>query len=102
MTQEESDKLWSLFNEYREYFGLCHRCYNQRGEKQLDENYLEKQCEFEQKFAELMCRLIGKHEFESDQCGRPEHDYCVICFECAPQLGYKRKVNERGWEKTDG
>lgn len=31
----------------------------------------------------MICRHIG-HDIESDQCGKPEHDFCVICQETFP------------------
>lgn len=33
---------------------------------------------------DLYCRVKG-HEFQPDQCGIPEHDYCVWCLVPRPE-----------------
>lgn len=33
------------------------------------EDYLERRCE-----------KAGTHEFTDDQCGRPEHRFCIVCY----------------------
>lgn len=65
------DKMIALFDEYSEFFGLT----SQNFPKYKPE---EKQCEFEDKFKELICEYRG-HYIGPDQCGKPEHDYCYRC-----------------------
>lgn len=74
------DEFISLFDKYREYFGL-----NESG-------YLDKCIEFEDKFCELICKHKG-HKLGPDHCGKPEHDLCYRCNKYANSLGFKRGPN---------
>lgn len=62
----ECKDLIDLFWEYREHFGID------------ESDDLEKSCEYEDKFREILCRHEG-HIIYPDQCGIPEHDYCYRC-----------------------
>ena len=66
MSKSFLEDSYELFIEYRESFGV--------------DNELEEQCEFEEKFAELFCKWTD-HQLVSDQCGKPAHDYCIVCGE---------------------
>ena len=68
---EKYDKLIELFEEYREHFGLTNKEFPEMEPQ-------DKQCEFEDKFCELICEIKG-HDIISDTCGIPEHDYCFMC-----------------------
>lgn len=61
-----ADKMIELFDEYRDSFGIDL------------EDQLDRACEFEDKFCELICEYRG-HDIGPDQCGKPEHDYCYVC-----------------------
>jgi hypothetical protein len=37
----------------------------------------------EKNIAKVLCRIYG-HRPERDQCGRPEHDFCLICNKLIP------------------
>jgi len=67
------NELISLFQEYRENFGIT-----EYDEEYPYEDPLKLQIEFEDKFAEIVCRNLG-HKMVPDHCGKPEHDYCEIC-----------------------
>ena len=34
---------------------------------------------FDEKYLHQLCGIIGHEELIPDQCGRPEHDYCLRC-----------------------
>jgi hypothetical protein len=77
------EKMISIFDDYREYFGLdgleCR----------------DKQCEFEDKFNEFICEHRG-HDLGPDLCGIPEHDFCLRCHKSPSELGFRRGDN---WEQ---
>ena len=75
-----ANELVKLFLEYREYFGV-----SEFDKSYPDENPLERQCDFENKFAEVFCNSRG-HELVPDQCGKPEHDFCVMCNQTRESL----------------
>ncbi len=60
------EKMIELFHQYSDDFGIEW------------EECLKSQCEFEDKFNQLICEYKG-HEVGPDQCGIPEHDYCCRC-----------------------
>lgn len=69
--QEAASKMIGLFDQYAECFGLCdHQFPNKR--------FQEQQCEFEEKFNEIVCEFLG-HNIGPDQCNKREHDYCYRC-----------------------
>ena len=65
------DRMIKLFVEFRESFGLCDADFP-------DMNPQNKQCEFEIKFAEIICDYKG-HDIGPDHCCKPEHDLCYRC-----------------------
>jgi hypothetical protein len=72
------EQMIELFDEYSGYLGLA------------DTNFPEmhpqgKQCEFEDRFNELVCKYRG-HDIGPDQCGKPEHDFCYRCRQLASSL----------------
>ena len=69
------DEMIALFKHYQEDFGLD------------DEENLERQCDFEDKFMLLICKHNGGHVMVQDQCGMPHHDYCVNCTQRREELG---------------
>lgn len=69
--QEAVDKMIELFDDYAECFGLCDHDFPKH-------NFQERACEFEDKFKSIVCELRG-HDIGSDQCAKPEHDYCYRC-----------------------
>ena len=60
------DQINKLFEKYRDSLGLP------------DREDLERQCDFEDELAALLCQHYG-HNLIPDHCGKPEHDYCVRC-----------------------
>ena len=64
-------QMIKLFDDYTEFLGLSD------AEFPKDQPQL-KQCEFEDKFKELICDYDG-HDIGPDQCGIPDHDYCYRC-----------------------
>ena len=70
-TEPLADDLIALFREYRECFGIS-------DEDFPDEEPQTKQCEFEDKFTEIVCRHRG-HDLVPDQCMKVEHDFCINC-----------------------
>jgi len=66
-------RMIDLFNEYRDDFGLCNHDFP-------GGNFLEKACEFEDKFARLVCEHNG-HDYIYDQCGYWGHQFCCVCHE---------------------
>lgn len=70
---EHIEAIYKLFNEYREDFGMCNVDF--RGEDPEG-----RAIEYEQKFCELQCQLIG-HIIRPDQDGPRSHGYCDRCQE---------------------
>jgi len=66
-----TDKMIDLFDKYSEYLGLADTDFPDLNPQAL-------QCEFEDKFNELICEHRG-HVIGPDQCGKPEHDLCYRC-----------------------
>lgn len=58
--------VFALFDEFSDSFGLP------------DPEHRERQCEFTTRMNAIICRHRG-HTMVPDQCGKPEHDYCVRC-----------------------
>lgn len=56
-----------LFWVYSEDFGLN------------DDDHLERQCDYEDKFKDILCRHKGFHDMIPDQCMMPHHDLCALC-----------------------
>ena len=77
-----TDKMIDLFQDYRDSFG------------DSDDSDLEAQIDFANKFAGLVCEYRG-HKFGQDQCGKPEHDFCMVCRVLASEAGFRRDHN--GW-----
>lgn len=65
------EEVVELFQTYQEDFGLCDHDFPGEG-------HTDRQCEFEVKFCEWICGVLG-HDVGPDQCGKPEHDYCYRC-----------------------
>ena len=74
------DKMIDLFEKYQEFFGMADKDFPG------DESPQGKACEFEDRFLELICEHNG-HDIVPDQCGKPEHDYCVVCQHFRVALG---------------
>lgn len=72
-----TDKMIRLFQEYRGSLGLA------------DDRERSRQCEFEDKFAELICEAKG-HDLGPDMYNKPEHDLCYVCDQLASDLGFER------------
>lgn len=64
---KNADKLINLFWQYSDYLGV---------DDPEDRNL---QLEFEEKFKDMICEING-HQIMPDQCGKPEHDFCGVCF----------------------
>jgi hypothetical protein len=73
ITQAEFiERAIELYDEYREYFGLSDETFP-------EDEPQDKQCEFEEKFVQLICAHQG-HNIEPDMCGKYNHDFCYRCM----------------------
>ena len=66
------EQLVDLFAVYRKLFGLDNSEFP-------DAKPQHKQRDYEQEFLKILCDHYG-HDIGSDQCGKPEHDYCYRCM----------------------
>jgi hypothetical protein len=72
LTAEQfGNEVIALYHKHREDFGLCDHDFPGEG-------FGDRQMEFENEFAELICRWKGHRMFQ-DHCGKPEHDSCANC-----------------------
>lgn len=66
MIEKMIEKMIELFNDHSGDFGFD------------EEECLESQCDFEDKFLRLICEYKG-HDVGPDECRIPEHDLCYRC-----------------------
>ena len=83
------DEMIELFDKYRDDFGVCNHDFP-KGKCQ------ENQCEFEDRFCELICKYMGHTigpNHRQDQHGKPEHDFCYRCDKLRIEIEEATKNN---------